>query len=91
MKMTILILLLAGGMKHEHFVSHQDLSRFNGLSVTVSAQPTKEMEFLQDSLHNIFTRFDPALNMNVPALHRNGEYHSVPELPDGVKVIHIHE
>lgn len=93
MKMTILILLLAGGMKHEHFVSHQDLSRFNGLSVTISAQPTKEMERLQDELHATFTRFDPILNLNVPALHRAGEYHGLPdgEVHEDVKMIHIHE
>lgn len=92
-KMTIIVLLLAGGQASRHFIAHEDLSRFNGVSLSISAQGTEAEARRQDEFFSRFYRYDPTLNLNVPAFVERGEYHGLPEsaIVGDYNVIYVRE
>lgn len=87
---TFLILYLVSHVRV--FVSDNDLSDLDGLSLTTSAQPTKALEEKQDRLFSEFYRYDDATNMNVPRLKELAEFEGLPERAHGeFKVIRLRE
>ena len=63
---TLVILVLAGGINVRQSMHEGDLRRFDGMTVTTSAQATKEREMAQDELFSILFTYDLSLNQNIP-------------------------